>query len=94
MGTILDFSSQKTTRALNCVSWESRYDGALDVALIDSIPVAGISGPWPDGSYALIWWPSQELEIVPGLEFYASMQLARRRVEDMACASSSAACSA
>jgi hypothetical protein len=84
MGSIFSFGSRKTDASMSAVDWESRYDGALAVALVGHIPVAGISGPWPDGNYALTFWSVRELEVAPSMEFLASMDTARRRVEEIA----------
>lgn len=84
MGSIFSFGSRKTDASMSAIDWESRYDGALSVALVGHIPVAGISGPWPDGNYALTFWSVRELEVAPSMEFHASMDTARRRVEEMA----------
>ena len=84
MGSIFSFGSRKADASMSAIDWESRYDGALSVALVGHIPVAGISGPWPDGNYALTFWSVRELEVAPGMEFHASMDTARRRVEEMA----------
>ncbi|HMM66708.1 MAG TPA: hypothetical protein PKC03_07170 [Dokdonella sp.] len=84
MGSFFGFGSRKTDASMSGVNWESRYDGALSVALVGRVPVAGISGPWPDGNYALTFWLVRELEVAPSMEFHASMDIARRRVEEMA----------
>jgi hypothetical protein len=84
MGSIFSFGSRTADKAMSCIDWESRYDGALSVAIIDHVPVAGISGPWPDGNYALTFWSIRELEVAPSLEFHTSIEFARRRVEEMA----------
>jgi hypothetical protein len=84
MGSIFSFGSRTTDKAMSSIDWESRYDGALSVAIIDHVPVAGISGPWPDGNYALTFWSIRELEVAPSLEFHTSIEFARRRVEEMA----------
>lgn len=65
------------------IGWETRYEGILSVASIDGVPVAGISGPWPDGHFALTWWSTRDSETAPTLEFYSSMQAARARVEQV-----------
>ena len=84
MGGIFDFHSRGTAQAPSCVDWELRYDGAMSVAVIDAVPVAGISGPWPDGNYALTWWATRAIDSPPSLEFFNSMATAQRRVEDIA----------
>lgn len=84
MGSIFGFGSRNADASKSGIDWESRYDGALSVALVDHVPVAGISGPWPDGNYALTFWSVRELEVAPSMEFHASMDTARRRVEEMA----------
>jgi hypothetical protein len=84
MGSIFSFGSRTTDQAMSGIDWETRYDGALSVAVIDQVPVAGISGPWPDGNYALTFWSIRELEVAPSLEFHSSIEFARRRVEEMA----------
>ncbi len=62
------------------LDWESRYDGRLVVARIDGVAWAGISGPWPDGHYALTWWPAAAGGAASGMEFYSSMEAARNRI--------------
>ena len=69
----------RSTRGI--VGWETRYEGILSVASIDGVPVAGISGPWPDGHFELTWWSSRDAETAPTLEFYSTMEAARARVE-------------
>lgn len=81
MGNIFSFAARKSTESVSAIGWETRYDGILSVAVIDSVPVAGISGPWPDGNYALTWWSSNERDAPPTLEFHPSMEIARQRVE-------------
>jgi hypothetical protein len=82
-GNIFNFGSRKTSNPGPAIGWETRYDGALSVAVVDRVPVAGISGPWPDGNYALTFWSIRDLEVAPSLEFHRSMEFARRRVEEM-----------
>ena len=65
------------------IGWETRYEGILSVASIEGVPVAGISGPWPDGHFALTWWSTRDSETAPTLEFYSTMQAARARVEQV-----------
>ncbi|SFN51728.1 hypothetical protein [Dokdonella immobilis] len=84
MGSIFSFGSRKADTNGSFIGWEIRYDGVLSVALIDDVPFAGISGPWPDGNYALTWWSSRDADAQPTLEFYPSMDDARQRVEDVA----------
>jgi hypothetical protein len=84
MGSIFSFGSRTTDESMAAIDWESRYDGALSVAIIDHVPVAGISGPWPDGNYALTFWSIRELEMSPCLEFYPTLDTARERVEEFA----------
>lgn len=84
MGSIFSFGSRQATKSASSIGWESRYDGVLSVAIIDNVPFAGISGPWPDGNYALTWWSSREMNVPPMLEFHPSMADARQRVEEVA----------
>ncbi|MEZ5463165.1 hypothetical protein [Dokdonella sp.] len=84
MGSIFSFARHKATKPASIIGWESRYDGVLSVAVVNSIPVAGISGPWPDGNYALTWWSTDEVDAPPSLEFHPSMDVARARVEAIA----------
>jgi hypothetical protein len=84
MGSIFSFAKHTAAKPASIVGWETRYDGVLSVAIVDSIPVAGISGPWPDGNYALTWWSTGEADASPSLEFHSSMDVARARVEAMA----------
>lgn len=83
MGNILGFASRQVPAATAQIGWEMRYDGILAVAMIDGVAIAGISGPWPDGQYALTWWASRDVDTSPTLEFHATMELARRRVEEV-----------
>ena len=87
MGSIFSFASRKPVKPATTIDWQSRYDGVLSVAIVNSVPVAGISGPWPDGNYALTWWASNEIDAPPSLEFHTSMDVARQRVEAVACQS-------
>jgi len=91
MGSIFSFAKRKPAQPKAVIGWEIRYDGALSVGVVDSIPVAGISGPWPDGNYALTWWSTNEADATPTLEFHTSMELARQRVEAVAATSRKAA---
>lgn len=84
MGNMFSFGLRKNAKPISRVSWESRYEGALSVAVIGKVPVAGISGPWPDGNYALTWWSTHAEESAPSLEFHSSLTMARLRVEEMA----------
>ncbi len=84
MGNMFSFAQNKSARAASAIGWESRYNGTMSVAVIDRVPVAGISGPWPDGNYALTWWESSEVDASPSLEFFRSMATAQRRAEDAA----------
>jgi hypothetical protein len=84
MSSIFSFGSRKADNACSNIGWEIRYDGALSVAIVDDVPFAGISGPWPDGNYALTWWSTGDADARPTLEFHASMDDARQRVEDVA----------
>ena len=84
MGGICDFAPNAIEKELSRVNWETRYGGALSVAVIDAATVAGVSGPWPDGSYALTWWSTQRLAVLPTLEFHNSMEEAKSRVESLA----------
>ena len=72
-----------TRSARGTIGWETRDEGILSVAPIDGVPVAGISGPWPDGHFALTWWSSRDSEVAPTLEFYSTMDAARARVENV-----------
>ena len=73
----------RTRSAPRQVGWETRYEGNVAVAVIDGVPVAGISGPWPDGHFALTWWSSHDSDVPPTLEFHTSMDAARHRVEEV-----------
>lgn len=85
MGSIFSFASRKPEKKpASTIGWESRYDGVLSVAIVNNVPVAGISGPWPDGNYALTWWSSDDINVPPTLEFHPSMDCARKRVETVA----------
>lgn len=66
------------------VGWEERYDGIFWIALVDDEAIAGVSGPWPGGTYALTWWKDTGDGHAQGVEFHSSMSLARRRVESVA----------
>lgn len=83
MARIFDFTSRASKSDSARVSWETRYEGILEVAAINGVPVAGISGPWPDGHYALTWWSSHDSDVAPTLEFYSTMNAARNRVEQV-----------
>ena len=83
MGSIFSFGSRKVSTPRTDIDWEIRYDGVLSVAIIDSVPVAGISGPWPDGNFALTWWSTRDADAPPTLEFHPSIDNARQRVEDV-----------
>lgn len=84
MGVMFSFAPQAIAKSKCPIEWERRYDGALSVALMDTESVAGISGPWPDGSFALTWWSTQRFAILPVLEFHKSMEAAKERVEKIA----------
>lgn len=84
MGIMSSFFQTKNATLASSVSWESRYEGALSVAHVNSVPVAGVSGPWPDGKFALTWWSPLEPDAAPSLEFFTSMAAARMKVEVMA----------
>lgn len=84
MGVMFSFAPHATAKSQSPIEWERRYGGALSVALMDSESVAGISGPWPDGSFALTWWSTQRFAILPVLEFHLSMEAAKERVEEIA----------
>jgi hypothetical protein len=84
MGVMFSFIPQAPANPSCRIEWERRYDGALSVALLDSKRVAGISGPWPDGSFALTWWSTQHFAILPVLEFHNTMEAAKERVEEIA----------
>ncbi|HET9033596.1 MAG TPA: hypothetical protein VFN25_11890, partial [Dokdonella sp.] len=65
MGIMFKFGLSKKKESVSSVVWESRYEGSLSVAIVDKVPVAGISGPWPDGNYALTWWSSHDQHVAP-----------------------------
>lgn len=65
------------------IGWETRCDGNLSVALINDVPVAGISGPLPTGGFALAWWSSRNAEASPRMELHSTMEAARSRVEQV-----------
>ncbi|MBX3690614.1 hypothetical protein [Dokdonella sp.] len=65
------------------IGWETRGEGRLSVALIDNVPVAGISGPLPSGGFALAWWSSRNADASPTMELHATMEAARSRVEQV-----------
>ena len=81
MGMLFQIGFAKTEPSATAIIWESRYNGLLQVAVINEVPVAGISGPWPDGNFALTWWTSLDTDAMPALEFHPSMATARQRVE-------------
>lgn len=81
MAMIFDFGRFKKAKPSSGITWESRYAGVLSVAIVDNVPIAGISGPWPDGNYALTWWPTHDQGSAPSLEFHTTLMMARRRVE-------------
>jgi hypothetical protein len=83
MGSGLGLISHHATPAPSTVGWEMRYEGILAIAIVDNVPIAGISGPWPDGNYALTWWATRDRDLPPALEFHASMENARNRVEEV-----------
>lgn len=62
------------------LEWEMRYEGLLAVAVIDGVAWAGISGPWPDGHFALTWWGTSACSGAVAMEFYSTMAAARTRV--------------
>ena len=84
MGSIFSFASRKSDAPASSIGWESRYDGVLTVAILDEVPFAGISGPWPDGNYALTWWTTRDADAARKLEFHPSLAHACKRVEEMA----------
>ncbi|MEZ5523150.1 MAG: hypothetical protein R3F08_16975 [Dokdonella sp.] len=84
MGSIFSFGPRKASNSASIFGWETRYDGLLSVAVIDGVPFAGISGPWPDGNFALTWWSTNDPNAIPTLEFHPTMAAARQRVEDVA----------
>ena len=84
MGVMFNFAPHSTLKSDSSIEWEHRYGGALSVAVMDSEMVAGISGPWRDGSFALTWWSTQRFAILPVLEFHHSMEAAKERVEKIA----------
>ena len=57
-----------------------RYEGLLAVAVIDGVAWAGVSGPWPDGHFALTWWTASANSGAVAMEFYSTMDAARARV--------------
>ncbi len=81
MARIFSFKARSAAAPGSRIGWESRYEGILSVAIVDGVPVAGISGPWPDGHYALTWWATRDSDVAPTLEFYSTMDAARARVE-------------
>ena len=84
MGVMFSFAPHAIEKSTSPVTWESRYSGALSVARMDGASVAGISGPWPDGSFALTWWSTQRFAVLPVLEFHSSLRGAKERVESIA----------
>jgi hypothetical protein len=87
MGNLFSFASRKSDNAAaatGAIGWESRYNGVLSVAMLNDVPLAGISGPWPDGNYALTWWTCDRCDMARKLEFHPSLEHARQRVEEMA----------
>lgn len=82
MGILLDSVSRMTNAAKPALDWENRYGGMLTVGIVDNVPVAGISGPWPDGKFSLTWWSNADEDAAPRLEFHASMDSARQSVEE------------
>ncbi|MEO7935720.1 MAG: hypothetical protein ABIR27_05640 [Dokdonella sp.] len=84
MGVMFSFAPNSTVKSKSSIEWEHRYGGALSVAVMDAETVAGISGPWGDGSFALTWWSTQRFAILPVLEFHGSMEAAKLRVEKIA----------
>ena len=81
MARIFNFIPRSAIAKRAHVTWETRYAGVLSVAMVDEVPVAGISGPWPDGHFALTWWSTRDSDVAPTLEFYSTMDAARTRVE-------------
>lgn len=81
MARIFGFKLPSSAAPRTQLGWEMRYEGILAVAVMEGVPVAGISGPWPDGHYALTWWSSHDSDVAPTLEFYSTMDAARNRVE-------------
>ncbi len=84
MGGMVNFAPHAIAESSSRIGWETRYGGALSVAIVDEVSVAGISGPWPDGSYALTFWSTERLALLPTLEFHKSMKAAKQRVESLA----------
>jgi hypothetical protein len=84
MGNLFSFAARKNDTANGAIGWESRYNGVLLVAVLNDVPLAGISGPWPDGNFALTWWKNDCCETPRTLEFHPSLAHARQRVEEMA----------
>ena len=84
MGGMFNFAPHAVAQSNSQIGWETRYGGALSVAIMDTACVAGISGPWPDGSFALTWWSNQRIAVLPTLEFHDSMMAAKQRVESLA----------
>ncbi|HPG94659.1 MAG TPA: hypothetical protein PLR28_08910 [Dokdonella sp.] len=85
MGQLLQIGFAKTEPLAPVIIWDMRYNGLLQVAILDDVPVAGVSGPWPDGNFALTWWTSLDTDAMPALEFHTSMAAARKRVEEASC---------
>lgn len=83
MSSMQRFAPHAIAVSTSRVGWEKRYGGAMSIATIDDEPVAGISGPWPDGSFALTWWSTQRFAVLPTLEFHPSMNAAKARVESL-----------
>ena len=79
----LDAGSRPDMQTRVHLDWEMRYEGILAVAVIDGVPWAGISGPWPDGHFALTWWPTSANPGASRVEFYSTMDAARSRVEQV-----------
>jgi len=83
MGTLSKIFTVAGARRRTDLGWDIQYDGLLAVARIEGVAVAGISGPWPDGNFALTWWATQDNEASPTLEFHPTMMVARKRVEEV-----------
>lgn len=79
-GLVADLLPSKGDWESSSLEWKVHYRGVLRVACLGGVPLAGLSGPWPGGQYALIWWgrkvPDREAEV------FDSIEAAQRRVEE------------
>jgi hypothetical protein len=82
MSYFLEFVSQLIKPMEPAIDWKPHGAGVLDMCLVEDVPVAGISGPWPDGSYSLTWWNNGVDCEMPRIEFHTSRERARRRFEE------------